>query len=373
MVAKGITLKKDIFMYEKKLAFISLLSVISITAHVTHPWQEAYPIASPWRYIDFDVSMRTHAYEQSVAVTRQITEYGGSEFLDCVRSLYKKNNLSVIAPHDTVTIPKDMHQIWLGGKLPDVFLPLIESWKENHKSRGWRHFLWVDDSASYQYGDVVITKEAELKRILELPASETPASIVVDVCAITLDNQELYDQVDNYGVKSDLLKWEIIYRYGGVYIDTDFECLRPLDILHYTYDFYTGMQPLDTLLVQLGAALFAGHPKHPILKHCIATIKDDWHYNGAPKKSGPVHFSKSFLATAGKDNSKDIALPAHYLYPLGCRDKISEERREGEYRMWVNNGSYAVHHWAKSWMPLRYRPMQFRTINNEQSSQSWND
>src|SRR4029077_19930708 len=108
--------------------------------------------------------------------------------------------------------------------------------------------------------------------------------------------------------------WEIVYRYGGVYIDVDFECLKPLDIFHHMYDFYTGIQPLDTHFLQLGAALFGAVPGHPILKHCIETIKDDWKRKGAPTKTGPVHYSKSFFATAGKSGLLDVALPSFYFY-----------------------------------------------------------
>ncbi len=32
------------------------------------------------------------------------------------------------------------------------------------------------------------------------------------------------------GVKSDLLNREIIYRFGGVYVDVDYECLQSLDV-----------------------------------------------------------------------------------------------------------------------------------------------
>ena len=42
---------------------------------------------------------------------------------------------------------------------------------------------------------------------------------------ITLINQELFDKAKNYGEKSDILKWELVYRFGGVYIDTDMEAL----------------------------------------------------------------------------------------------------------------------------------------------------
>ena len=66
-------------------------------------------------------------------------------------------------------------------------------------------------------------------------------------------------------MKSDIARYEIIYRYGGVYIDTDFECLRPLDFLHYIYDFYTGIQPLDSAYLQLGIGILAAAPAHPYL------------------------------------------------------------------------------------------------------------
>jgi hypothetical protein len=169
------------------------------------------------------------------------------------------------------------------------------------------------------------------------------------------------------GVKSDLLKWEIVYRFGGVYVDVDFECLQSLDELHHIYDFYTAFQPLDAFFIQLGAALFAAYPGHPILKDCIETIKDDWHHKGAPKKSGPVHFSKSFMKVAGKQANKDIAFPAFYFYPLGATQK--ELKRD----TWIAGGAYAVHHWAKSWMPKESRRAEFRTFDNPQSTLVWND
>ena len=158
-----------------------------------------------------------------------------------------------------------------------------------------------------------------------------------------------------------------MYRYGGVYIDTDFECLQPLDIFHYTYDFYTALQPLDSFFVQLGAALVGARPGHPILKYCIDTIKNDWHEHGAPKKTGPVHFTKSFYAVAGKNDTIDIALPASYFYPLGCTDTIVNRQR------WKNIGAFGVHWWAKSWMPKNYRSPVFKTIDNDESAKSWND
>ena len=184
---------------------------------------------------------------------------------------------------------------------------------------------------------------------------------------IKASNQEFYYATDNLGIKSDLLKWEIVYRYGGVYVDTDFECLQDLEILHHIYDFYTGIQPLDTQYVQLGAAIFGAVPGHPILKHCIESIKNDWDKKGVPAKSGPIHFTKSFFETAGKSGLIDIAFPASYFYPLGCAERYLKRKE------WIENGAWAIHHWAKSWMPAKFRTKEFKDLNNEHLVDNWND
>jgi mannosyltransferase OCH1-like enzyme len=182
-----------------------------------------------------------------------------------------------------------------------------------------------------------------------------------NVHEVKLYNQKYYDEVPgNYGVQSDLLKWELIYKFGGVYVDIDFECLQPLDNLHYAYDFYTGLQPMDTRYIQLGAALFASAPGHHVLKHCIETIKDDWKYHHTVIKTGPVHFTKSFYLTAGSTDLIDVALPEHYFYPLGSTQ--TQLNRKG----WVDNGSFAVHHWAKSWVAPIFRPQEFRVLSTDE-------
>lgn len=285
-----------------------------------------------WIHLNFDESMELSRFPDALRVTKRIVGIEGADLMGHYRMLYDLYNPTKLQPTAEPKIPKIIHQIWLGSPLPDEFKEFMQSWIEYHLN-GWHYKLWTDE----------------------------------DVKTFGLTNQQYYDATDNYGVKSDLLKWEIVYRYGGVYIDVDFECLRSLDLFHHLYDFYTGIQPLDTQFVQLGAALFGAVPNHPILKHCIETIKDDWHKKGAPTKSGPVHFTKSFYVMAGKNDSKDIALPASYFYPLGCRQ--TQLKRD----VWQSRGAFAVHHWAKSWMPASYRLPQFQGINNAESSKSWND
>lgn len=286
-----------------------------------------------WHYVSFDESMKVAQYKRALDATEKITGIDGYQLYFFMRSLYERLNPAVYQPEQEAHIPKIIHQIWLGSPVPESFKGLMQAWVDNYVGRGWQYRLWTD----------------------------------ADIEDFGLYNKEFYDATTNYGVKSDILKWEIIYRYGGVYVDVDYEPLAPLDQLHEYYSFYVGIQPLDAQFVQLGAALFAAIPGHPILKHCIETIKDDWHHHGAPKKTGPVHFTKSFYALAGKNGSKDIALPASYLYPLGCLET------KLDYDTWKRNGAYAIHHWAKSWMPKNYRPQKFQDFDNRTATLTWND
>ena len=289
----------------------------------------------PWKYVDFDVSMRLAEYPRSIGTTKRIVGIDGQELYDFFKDLYNKYNLTALRNrgiHMEEKIPRIIHQIWIGGPLPEAFEELCESWKFYHMSRGWFYKLWTDEDA------------AKMK----------------------LHNRKFFDETDSPGVKSDIMKWEIVYNFGGFYLDVDFECLKPLDPL-LVYDFVTAIQPLDGFFVQLGAALYGARPYHPILEHCINAIKDDWHHKGAPTKTGPVHYTKSFFAMAGKDGSIDMALPVNYAYPLGAQEK------NYQYEKWVNEGAYAIHHWAKSWMPARYRLEQFQKLDNDTATEGWND
>ena len=324
--------RKRIFCAFVGIAWLQLTSIAAVN-QIPEAIRNIYKDVLPFKFVDFDVSMQIDLFPKSIAVTRRVVSIDGNELMDFFRQLYQKNNLSNIEIQQELTIPKIIHQIWLGSPVPQAFKELMRTWIEYHLERGWKYKLWTDE----------------------------------DVKDFPLYNREFYEATDNYGIKSDILKWEIIYNYGGVYVDMDYECLKPLDIRHYAYDFYTGIQPLDAQFVHLGAALFAAKPGHPILKHCIETVKDDWHNKGAPAKTGPVHFTKSFFAMAGKNSFKDIALPASYLYPLGCRDSVIDRDK------WIQGGAYAVHWWSKSWMPPKYRPQQFRELDNDKSCESWND
>lgn len=87
-------------------------------------------------------------------------------------------------------IPKILHQIWLGPKRrPEADM---NSWRDQHPS--WEYRLWT---------------EANLPK---------------------LQHQALFDAFHGvYHAQADILRYELLYTFGGIYIDADSRCLRPLD------------------------------------------------------------------------------------------------------------------------------------------------
>jgi len=48
----------------------------------------------------------------------------------------------------------------------------------------------------------------------------------------SLRNKTAYMAAPNFGQKADILRYELLQRHGGIYVDVDMECVRSLDGLH---------------------------------------------------------------------------------------------------------------------------------------------
>ena len=89
------------------------------------------------------------------------------------------------------TIPKIIHIMWIGHRQPPQ--ECIDSWWAMHP--GWTHMFWDD------------TKVAEFE----------------------FQNQHAIDQSQFISGKVNIMRYEILKHFGGVFIDADALCLKPLD------------------------------------------------------------------------------------------------------------------------------------------------
>lgn len=258
-------------------------------------------------------------------------------FYKFLKDLYEQNKLSKIKIGETYRIPPIFHQIWIG---PRPFPAKYKKWQKTWQTMpGWKYKLWTD------------------KDLEDFP----------------FVNRDLFLKEKNMGARADILRMEILYQEGGVYIDTDFECLKPevFDILNRAYDFYTGITPLDGEIYYLANGLIASIPGHPILKGFIENRRKAKTPKGCGKCTaitlkGPGLFTKMAYEYANK-GYRDILLPPTFVYPLAiyppkAKGHLSskqgylahlmntEEGREEIKESVVRPESIAIHWWEGAWV-----------------------
>jgi mannosyltransferase OCH1-like enzyme len=198
-------------------------------------------------------------------------------------------------------ITKVIHRVWLGPEQPAEFVAFGEAWTMLHPT--WQVLTWRD---------------------WNIPA---------------LENRSAFDDAANAAQAVDVLRHELLLRFGGVYVDTDMEPLRPLDEL--LADERCVFCREDDRWVATG--FVAAAPGHPFLDHVCALMSTrlDGRRAAPPNESlGPRWITE--LLASGAPGSEDVTvLPPERFYPY----HFSELHRRGERFP----DAYAVHHWAHSW------------------------
>ena len=178
-------------------------------------------------------------------------------------------------------IPKIIHQIWIGPKPRPV--KFMNTFRDKHPD--FEYILW--------------TEEEMVKR------------------GFRLENQVAYDRMTEWCGKADILRWELLYRYGGIYQDADSVCLEPFDDTFLSKSAFAAYENEIARqgLVAVGTMGFP--PKHPL---CRAAI--DWIANNdtcpqtcglrAWATTGPVLLTN--LLNSGKYPDFSV-FPSHCFIP----------------------------------------------------------
>lgn len=263
--------------------------------------------------ISFDDSMK-----KANASFATLYESQMQEQWKLVRTFYEKyqNTFSQYKPGRS-RIPKKIHQIWLGGALPKKYEVLQKSWIKHHPD--WEYKLWTDE----------------------------------DVKTFPFSNRKRFDEAISVGEKSDILRYEILNFHGGLYVDTDFECLAAFDEIHYACDFYVGVLAAfeKEQEVHIGNALIASVPNHPILKYCLKKIskkKPGKTPDEVQGVSGPGILREAFFSRCQKGRYRNVAFPFSFFYPLHCSERRGHLSLEEKKKI-LHPESVAIHYWDVSW------------------------
>lgn len=136
---------------------------------------------------------------------------------------------------------------------------------------------------------------------------------------------------------ADLMRYEILYEEGGIYVDADSSCLRPLDeVLMENHSFACW----ESEIVRPGLihnGFLGFRPRSKLLANLIREIRDDENACDLPawQGTGPVKLTNAFLRT----QDTDLAIfPSHFFLPK----HFSGRQYTGGAR------SYATHEWGST-------------------------
>ena len=91
-----------------------------------------------------------------------------------------------------IKIPKIIHIIWIGHK-EFPYTNYLQTYKKLNPT--WKIKFWTNEN---------------IPKLL---------------------NEKAFNKMNSWAAKTDILRLEILYKYGGIYVDADSKCLKPLDSL----------------------------------------------------------------------------------------------------------------------------------------------
>jgi len=176
--------------------------------------------------------------------------------------------------------------------MPDEFVRWGETWAKLHP--GWAMKLWTEEN---------------------LPASRFPSHL---------------ERACHLAQRANIYRYELLLREGGVYVDTDFECLRNIEELVDDCGFFAAYQTEDSV----NNAFIGSEPGHPVARLLTEGIPEM-----APERSRSLGANYLTPRVMGRSDVK--LFPREMFYPY----KWNELDRRGE----VFPDAYAVHHWSSKW------------------------
>lgn len=205
-------------------------------------------------------------------------------------------------------IPKIFHNIWLGNTMPDNHKYLVDRMLKMHPD--WEYKLWT---------------EANMPKLY---------------------NEKAYERMNRQCFKADVLRYEIVLKHGGVYIDTDFLFLKNIDELLNEEAIISREFPI-TRVPNINNCIIGMEPQHELMKFVVMKLEESFelkyeklliergeHFAGI-ETVGPRFFD-SCVRSFSPDLEKK-AFPMKYFSPF--RSSLPKDF----YKPYPE--SYALHLW----------------------------
>lgn len=224
-------------------------------------------------------------------------------------------------------IPKIIHQVYEDPAGPsNLLLEISETWKEKHPD--WEYRFW-DKQKTGEFLENIYPEY--------IPKYK---SFVYDV------------------QRWDAIRYLILYQYGGLYVDMDYECIENMEPLLNDSDCCMGMEPPMHAIQHnkphiVGNALMASVPGHDYIKCIISEVFSERKLSSDPgllvmESGGPFKITQLYDAYPKK---QDITLlPSELVAPLSLEEIRSvlqgNENKEVEEKV---EHAFAIHYFLGSW------------------------
>lgn len=206
-------------------------------------------------------------------------------------------------------IPKIIHYCWFGdNEIPEKDRKCIDSWKKYCPD--YEIKLW--NESNYDISKCPYMEQAYKER--------------------------------KWGFVPDYARLDIIYLYGGIYLDTDVELIKPLDSL-LENRCYCGFEDKNYVAFGLGFGAEAGHPAIKELRDAYQDkqfILEDGSLNivASPAYQTEYLVSKGLQQNGERQSVEDIEIyPADFFAP---KSVLSGETC-------ITDNTVSIHHYAMSW------------------------
>ena len=229
-------------------------------------------------------------------------------------------------------IPKIIHQVWSGKyeAIPPKFTEFAESWKKHHPD--WKYVLWDE------------------KAMNELVEEKFP------------QYRKQYEHLPFDIQRWDVIRYLILFTYGGLYADLDYQCLKPFDVILENQMCCMGMEPAFHAQIAkkhfcIGNALMATVSAHPFFKELIMVVfKEDLVYNEQQDflkwvvaTTGPVMLTDTWLKYEDK---KSITFLSDTLVAPFSKPEAMEFMKDPAHKRWQKRveEAMAIHYYTGTWL-----------------------
>ena len=210
-------------------------------------------------------------------------------------------------------IPKRLHHVWVGGKLPDKQRAFIDTWRATNPD--YEIVRWSEDNID----------------------------MTVPAIAAAYARRR-------WATVADVARLIAVLEHGGIYLDSDFELRRPLDPLlrhRCFFSFQYQQHPTDWVC----NGVFGAEPGHRMVAAALQAVlrmRPGRFGLDRPTRYGPKLITRLLRAEGlrhyapeGVQVNDIFVCPVHWFFPYGYGEEFDEAQ--------VTPETLGVHFWQGSW------------------------